>query len=695
MELLAPAGNFDVAIAAFQSGADAVYLGLKDFSARKRAENFTDEQLRRLKQYAIIHGKKIYITLNTLISNDEWKLLRQALHFIQAIEVDGVIIQDLGLCQLIRQFFPKIPIHASTQMAIHSVAAAKVAHSLGIERVVLSRECSYEQIKKIREEVPELEIEVFIHGALCYSFSGLCLASGLMLDRSGNRGECAQICRTYFDNSAKQSAYPFSCNDLALRGEISKLVNLGISSFKIEGRMKSAEYVSSTVGYYRSLLDGKEAIKLLEQSQLSFARKLSYGYFHSARGEELINSAYAGHFGIFAGKMKRVGGVLLLPTEIALSAFDTLAFFRSGQLITRCQLKRATVHGKRVDTIRQNQPVQFELPPEVKEADEVRLIGQSEKAMPGLDYKRFALFKIPLSLDVTLEENRLRLSAPSGLDYSRSVTWQERLGEKSIYQALQDQLDRSGDSLFHFIISSTHHEPTKYFLPPSELKEIRREIYLQQEKIWNDDCQQLERFELPNAQLLQSLEQAPLLRRSLFLHDGFPFAQDVDDLKLEMFAQWQNHYVIPLSPLQFDEEAYYNALIKLFERYPENSFLLGINNLAHLNWISMISNKFANCSFYGDYALYLANSASLQFLIRNVPRLRFAYSWCESAVAVPGATRMQDASCLPLFISRGCYRLHQGKSCSDCSKNFKEDLVNGKRKFEVRGKRCLTYLFFK
>ena len=198
LEILAPAGSFEAGIAAFRGGADAVYLGLSDFSARKSAKNFSRDDLLALKKEAVGQKKKIYVTLNTLVKDSELNAVLDAASFLDEIETDGVILQDLGLASTIKKLFPSLPLHASTQMAVHTADGVKFLKRLGFTRVVLSREVPLKKIAEIKKAVPDMELEVFVHGALCYSFSGLCLASGMLLNRSGNRGMCAQICRSFY-----------------------------------------------------------------------------------------------------------------------------------------------------------------------------------------------------------------------------------------------------------------------------------------------------------------------------------------------------------------------------------------------------------------------------------------------------------------------------------------------------------------
>lgn len=249
-ELLAPAGNFEALIAAVEAGADAVYVGGKSFGARAFAENFDIELLSRAVEYTHLNGVKLFVTVNTLVYDRELDALSEYVRTLYEIGVDAIICADLGVLGEIRRSTPNMPVHASTQMSINNTAGANLAYEMGCERVVLARELSLLDIRSAVEN-SKPEIEVFLHGALCVCHSGQCLFSSLVGGRSGNRGECAQPCRLPYDNGK----YPLSLSDLSLARHVGELCEAGVASLKIEGRMKSADYVYNVTGIYRRLLD--------------------------------------------------------------------------------------------------------------------------------------------------------------------------------------------------------------------------------------------------------------------------------------------------------------------------------------------------------------------------------------------------------------------------------------------------------
>ncbi len=255
VELLSPAGDFETALAAFDAGADAVYCGLTAFSARAFAKNLTADDLRRLMRVARSRGKRVYVTFNTLVKEDGLEDAVRQLAVLNEIRPNAVIIQDLGVARLCRKYFPNLELHASTQLATHNLAGVMALRDLGFTRVVPARELSASEVASLVKRSGGMEFECFIHGALCYSISGLCLFSALEKGRSGNCGQCAYCCRLPYEDDEGHRAFPFSMKDLRLGEDVRKLLDAGVASLKIEGRMKSALYVASVTKWYRQILD--------------------------------------------------------------------------------------------------------------------------------------------------------------------------------------------------------------------------------------------------------------------------------------------------------------------------------------------------------------------------------------------------------------------------------------------------------
>ncbi|HPS13754.1 MAG TPA: peptidase U32 family protein, partial [Prolixibacteraceae bacterium] len=279
-ELLLPVGNIESFYAALDGGADAIYLGLKNFNARNRAMNFTPWQVAAMVKEARNRGVKSYITLNTVIRNFEMGDLIHTLFQLQQIKPDAVIVQDYGVQFIIRKYFPKLTVHASTQMAIHNSDGVEYARLKGIKRVVLARELTLPELKRITSK-SKIETELFIHGALCYSFSGMCLFSSYLGGASANRGLCTQPCRRIYSQKkekGKEEKYFFSLKDNQLIDHLAELRDLKIDSLKVEGRLKPGEYVHRVAKAYRLALDDpnqKEDAKSLLNNDLG-REKTSY-----------------------------------------------------------------------------------------------------------------------------------------------------------------------------------------------------------------------------------------------------------------------------------------------------------------------------------------------------------------------------------------------------------------------------------
>ncbi|MCL3779120.1 U32 family peptidase [Prolixibacteraceae bacterium JC049] len=314
-ELLLPVGNVENFYAAIEGGADAVFLGLKDFNARGRAANFTNKQLAEIVQVAKERGVKIYVTLNIIIKNDELLTLLDTLNLLEKSGVAAVIIQDWGVYHLIKQYFPKLEVHASTQMANHNSVGVNHASKLGIARTILARELTYLELKAISER-SKSEIEVFSHGALCYSFSGMCLFSSFLGGSGANRGLCAQPCRRGY-KSGRDEKYVFSLKDNQLIDLIPQFAKMGVASIKIEGRLKSAEYVYRVAKAYRMMLDDHSKLDEAKQLlNLDFGREKT-AYFMG--GDVSKSISQTPNMGLFIGKvLKQHDGLLEFTSHYSL-----------------------------------------------------------------------------------------------------------------------------------------------------------------------------------------------------------------------------------------------------------------------------------------------------------------------------------------------------------------------------------------
>ncbi len=328
IELLAPSGNIESFMAAVSAGADAVYVGLKDFSARAKAKNFSYKQLKEICSYAHQKNVKVFVAVNTLVKNLEIKSVLNTLEQISLSGADAIIVQDLGVAYLSKKYFPNIRLHASTQLTIHNSYGAIQAKQMGFERAVLARELSFDEIKSIKNK-SNIELEIFCHGALCFCVSGLCLFSSFIGGYSGNRGHCAQPCRRLWSVDGKKG-YFLSPKDFQLIDYIKQIKEIGITSLKIEGRLKSADYVSKTVRAYRLLIDSDETNykQNLKQAKeilsLDYARQKTTFNFNN-KSTDIFEPDKSKNLGLYLGVIEnKTDTTFSLNTKADLLTGDTI-----------------------------------------------------------------------------------------------------------------------------------------------------------------------------------------------------------------------------------------------------------------------------------------------------------------------------------------------------------------------------------
>lgn len=340
-ELLSPAGNWECARAAVANGADAIFFGMPRFNARLRADNFTEEDLPELMKFLHEHGVKGYVAFNTLIFTGELRDAEKQLHLLEDCGVDAVIVQDLGLARMVKALAPNLRLHASTQMTITSPEGLEFAKQLDIDQAVLARELSIRELERFKEA--HVPLEVFVHGALCVAYSGQCLTSESLGRRSANRGECAQACRMPYEmlvdgglRDLGDKRYLLSPQDLAAVDEIPRLIELGIRSFKIEGRLKTPEYVAGVTQVYRAAIDralaGRPAPATDEDRyalEMTFSRGLYTGWMHGVNHQELVGAYYGKKRGPYVGAVTRILGADTLELDelqLAMKPGDGVVF---------------------------------------------------------------------------------------------------------------------------------------------------------------------------------------------------------------------------------------------------------------------------------------------------------------------------------------------------------------------------------
>ena len=655
IELSMPAGSLENAIYAFQGGADSVYFGLKEFSARKGAENFSMDDFRKIRKFAKDHGKKIYITINTLIRDDELERVHSTLEEIERYGADGIIVQDLGVIRMLKKNFPTLPIHASTQLAVHTDYGVKMLKDLGAERVVLSRELSLKEIEKIRRDNTDIELKVFIHGAMCYGFSGLCMASLEKTGRSANRGECAQICRTWFSHEGEK-LFPFSMKDMDAGEEILTLERMGIDSVKVEGRMKGNEYVYYTARYYRNILD-----RTVEKDchEYTFLREHSDGFFHYSGPSHkcLITENYTGHEGKRIGRVKsQEGRKLTLELEEKINAHDGLMIILAG-----------------------NEAYKFSARPVSENAvlisDNIRLpygtplfkISDSSITLKKINTNAMKEEKESIKAEIAIEEGKLRIkTANLSMAYDIATEKAERNTDDSIRRIFSQSNTEKVLNVSEII------NPYSLHIREKDAKAIRR-VFLQRQE------------EIPQSEKKYELERKK--ERGMLLPER---------KKLEgKNAPWNEEGVtidgityITLSPVTYEEKNKYEKLLRRLEEI-EGKVMIGLNNIADVYF----AKNHPEYSYFMDAYLYASNRESVA-LISDILKesLKGAYIApdfdCE-AVSWPVKGSPLNGYKLPMFISRSCFRHDSlGLSCEDCSRHNTFKIEQNGRRYLVTVDNC-------
>lgn len=487
-ELLAPAGSMESLYAAIEAGCDAVYLSGYMFGARQYATNFSEEEILEAIKICHLYGVKIYVTVNTLIYDDEVKTFLNYIDFLHKNNVDAIIIQDIGMLDLVHQMYPNLEIHASTQMHIHNLNGVKFCEKAGIKRVVLARETSIDKLKEIRSNT-DLELEIFVQGALCISYSGQCLMSSLIGGRSGNRGACAGSCRLPYnivDSKNKKynkDNYPISTKDLCTLEHLGDLIELGINSLKIEGRMKRPEYVYLIVSIYRKAIDSyinnhKINISLndIKEMKKMFNRMFTKGFLFNDDNDHIVNPYRPNHLGIEIGKV-----IDYKNKFVTIKLSDELSLNDGIRIIERdlgCTLTSMFNNHKKVITAKSGDIISFKLEGNIKVGDtlvkttdynQLKTINNiiNEKKRKVLINGKITV-KVGLPLKLTINDNK------------NTIVLEKDIVTKAINNPLTEldikkQIDRLGNTVYKF--SSLEIETdNKSFVNNKELNNIRREI---------------------------------------------------------------------------------------------------------------------------------------------------------------------------------------------------------------------------
>lgn len=489
IELLAPAGNMDSLKAAIMAGCDAVYLGGTLFGARAFADNFTNDEIIKAINYAHLYGVKVYATVNTIIYENEVERFLDYVRFLHKNNIDAVIIQDIGMFDLLRKKFPNLELHASTQMNIHNFEGALLAKKLGFKRIVMARETPIDVIKKIKKEI-DIEVEVFIHGALCVSYSGQCLMSSLIGHRSGNRGTCAQICRKSYDlydmNNKKLNSekYLLSTKDLCTLENLDKIISIGVDSLKIEGRMKRLEYVYLVTKIYRKAIDnyyttGKLSIQNEDIISLKklFNRNFTKGFMLKEDNNNFTYDVRPNHIGVEIGTiLSKNHGYINIKLTGELNIHDALRILDDkedkGLVVNKMYVNKTSTL-----TAKKNDIVSIKYDKYVKEGSKV-ILTTCFKQIKEIEYlfknnKRMVLINAEVKLKVG-EKLTIKVSDGKNEVILKSLIVEQSINKPISKEQIIKQLNKTNDTIYKFDKISIDISPN-CFVNIKNINELRRE----------------------------------------------------------------------------------------------------------------------------------------------------------------------------------------------------------------------------
>lgn len=474
-ELLAPAGNMECLRQAIFNGADAIYIGCKSFGARKFASNFTNDEVIEAIKLCHLYGVKLYATMNTLVKDNEVSSFLEQIEFLHKNGIDAVLIQDFGMLCLVRKMYPNLEVHASTQANTSSKETAQLFYNLGVKRVVFSREMSLDEINSIN--VP-IETEVFVHGALCICYSGCCLMSSQIGNRSGNRGECAGSCRLPYSlmhngKTLISNKYLLSTKELNTSYKFKDLLASNINCFKIEGRMKSPEYVGFITRFYRNLIDNYDNVNLNEENKklkTLFNRGFTSGHLFNCSPKELMNTTSPNHIGLEIGKVIEIkNNKIKIKLTSPLNQEDGIRFLESnkGLIVNYLYDKNMKLTNSASDICYIDNKIDLQKNDTVCKTIDYK-ISQDLKILPSrkipITISLKAIVGLPLKIEVSDTKNKVSVTGNIVESSKNQPLTKERIKE---------QLQKTGQTPFK-CENITIESDSAIFIPIKELNELRR-----------------------------------------------------------------------------------------------------------------------------------------------------------------------------------------------------------------------------
>lgn len=689
-ELLAPAGDMQAAYAALFYGADALYLGLRQFSARATATNFSFDELCEITGYAHAKGAKIYVTINTLLQQSELSDLTKSLDACVKAKVDAVILQDLGVARVIREKYPELEMHASTQMAVHNWQGALALQKLGFTRVVLAREMTLPEIKKVAA-LPNLETEAFIHGALCYAYSGLCLFSSMESAMSANRGKCLYPCRALFDGDLGKK-HLFSMKDMALEEDVLKMP---VTSLKIEGRKKSALYVAAVTNYYRRLLDKKPVQGLDKDIQQIFARPWTKFHFNG-KNKSVIDPDFVGHRGLKIGTVKNVvRGELTFKTDADIARYDGIQIDVAGdEKPFGFSLEKMRVNGRHVFEAKAGDVVEIILPPKSPfiQSGACIYLASSTRVKGAYHYEKpkDGAYAYRMPIDVTVRVGADFITADSG-DKSAAINdkFSPAKNIDKVNFAVTQAFEKVGDTslcLNHL----TFENPDKLFVPVSVLNDLRRRLYEQIEI-------KSEIRTLPQTKMIEHGFKGWIIKTDR-PENLPPLDDDIKEVIIALSPETDFAYVQKLPKNKV------RLALPTVCRNPDifRAVVTHALDAGYKKWeignvwaLALLPEKGVDISF--DNSLYTLNTQAIQ-MARDMGASRVTLSFEDTADNL--FCLVKEASLpvvfvahsdVPLFTSANCIRPHDCKHCKGGVEWF--HLKKGADRYQALSQPCQTMVF--
>ena len=648
VELLSPVGDFECLKAAVQNGADAVYFGANLFSARAFASNFDNDALEKAINYAKIRGVKTNLTLNTLIKNNEMaeaiNLAKKAYH----LGIDAIIVQDLGLARFLIKNFPGLHVHGSTQMSIHNLEGALELQKLGFSRVVLSRELNLSEIEHICKN-SNIEIEAFVHGALCISYSGQCLFSSMIGGRSGNRGKCAQPCRLPYEllenDTSIDTGYLLSPRDLCGLEFLPQLVNAGVTCLKIEGRMKTPEYVATVTRIYRKYLDmaiNGENFKIDEQDKKDLLQVFnrggfSDGHLNTQSNHSLIYKQKPNNMGIFVGTISNFNsnhGHISFKTNDILRIGDKISVENKKHEISTYTISELMINDKNIKQANIGDKIKIgRMKGNISVGDKIYKISDKVLTTSALDSLNKELKKVSLTCNISVKKNipisiSLYDENHIKIDIVSDVIPIEAINSPITKERIASQFSKTNNTPFQFSKIEIDLDDDLYIPSISALNELRRQALSQYEqKLINSfkrDISNIPDFCYEQKSNIIKNKQISLLLNMLNTNLDYNNLHGIDSIyiPLKYFVLKQYSVVLKNITEKFDtyiymptiiRKNYLNLIVKNLDNILNNYQIKGfvISNLGNLEFLKSYIN---NYQFIGNYTLNVYNDLTIDEL---------------------------------------------------------------------------------